>query len=180
LAQPPGKLAASLLLIVAFAALLAWFTMPMVFRDKTPVLSDFLEALHKQTRELTPDGRQPVALPALAAGESIVMAMGPGASTLGRDTDLSKQAFSDIGRDLAVDGPDLTFLYLVNKGEIRARLQVSRCNLALTGGHAVVLTPGSRRTATIECVPASSQPRECRDDIMGLWNERCAARLGLD
>ena len=180
MAQPPGKLSASLLLIVAFAALLAWFTMPMVFRDKTPVLSDFLEVLHQRARELTPDGRQSVPLPALAAGDSIVLAMGPAVSSLGSDIDLSKQAFSAISRELAVDGPDLTFLYLVNKGEVRARIQVSRCNLALSGSSAVVLTPGSRRTATIDCVPASSQPRECRDDVMGLWNERCAARLVLD
>jgi hypothetical protein len=180
LAQPPGKLAASLLLIVAFAGLLAWFTAPMLFRDRTPVLSDFLEQLHQQARELTPDGRQPVSLPALAAGQSIVMAMGPDTSTLSSDADLSKQAFSAISRDLSADGPDLTFLYLINKGEVRARIQVSRCNLALTGESAVVLMPTSRRNGTIECVPADAQPRDCRDDIMGLWNERCAARLVLD
>jgi hypothetical protein len=55
---------------------------------------------------------------------------------------------------------------------------VSRCNLAIAGGEALVLTP-AHRTAVLECGPVSAwAPGECRD-FNGLWNERCAPRLVL-
>ena len=175
----PSKLATSLLLAVGFGALLAWFVVPMVFRDKTPILSDFLDVLHQRSRELEPDARLPVPLPPLHAGEQVIVAMGPRLTTLARDVDLSSRARSAIDRDLSAEGPDLTFVYLVDKGELRGRLQVSRCNLTIAGTDALVVTSSSSRLAFIECGPlaVSTHPEQCRTDFVGLWNERCAARL---
>ena len=172
----PSKLSTSLLLAAGFGVLLAWFMVPMVFREKTPVLSDFLDGLHQRSRELEPNGRLPVTLPRLNAGESIVFAMGPSVTTLRPDIDLSKSAVSTVRGDLAADGANLTFVYLVVKGEIRSRIPVSRCNLSIAGREALVLTP-AQRTAVLECGPVSAwAPGECRD-FAGLWNERCAPRL---
>jgi hypothetical protein len=166
-------------LAIGFGALLAWIALPAVFRaDESPVLSDFLEGLHQQSRELDPGGRLPVALPPLRAGEAIVLAMGPAATRLPPDIDLSKSALSTVSDDLAADGADLTFVYLVVKGDVRSRIPVSRCNLSIAGGGALVLTTANR-TAVLECGPVSAwAPGECRD-FNGLWNERCAPRLVL-
>ena len=172
----PGKLATFVLLMVGFGALLAWVAAPMVFRDKPPALAVFLDDLHQRSRELEPDGRLPVTLPRLRAGESIMLAMGPSATKLRPDIDLSKDAFASVRDDLAVDGADLTFVYWVSKGDITSRIPVSRCNLASVGNAPLVLTSATR-TAVLECGPVSAwAPGECRD-FNGLWNERCAPRL---
>jgi len=176
LAQAPGKLAALLLLVAAFGGLAAWFVLPMVTRDKPSILTDFLEILQQSAKRLEPEGRVPVPLPPLLAGELIVLAMGPSVTTLGNDIDLSPRARSTIDRDLSADGPPITFSYFVYKGEVRRREPVSRCNLAIPGNRAVVITPASNRTAYFECSPIGIRPGECRD-FHGLWNERCAARL---
>jgi hypothetical protein len=174
----PSKLATLLLLAIGFGALLAWVAAPVVFRDKSPVLADFLDRLQQRSRELEPDGRLPVPLPTLRAGESMVLAMGPSATRLRPDIDLSKSALGTVRDDLAVDGAELTFLYLVVKGEVRSRERVSRCNLSIAGSEALVIT-AANRTATLECGPVSAwAPGECRD-FAGLWNERCAPRLVL-
>ena len=174
----PGKLATLLLLVVGFGALLAWVAAPLVFRDNPPALAGFLDELQQRSRELEPDGRLTVTLPRLRAGESIVLAMGPSATKLRPDVDLSKNAFATLHDDLAVDGADLTFVYWVSNGEITSRIPVSRCNLAIVGSAALVLT-SANRTAVLECGPVSAwAPGECRD-FNGLWNERCAPRLVL-
>ena len=176
MAQAPGKLAALLLLAVAFGGLAAWFVVPMVMRDKPSILTDFLDILQQSARRLEPEGRVPVALPPLRAGELVVLAMGPNLTTLGKDIDLSSRARAAIARDLAANGPPLTFLYLIEKGEVRRREPVSRCNLTFAGTNAFVLASPSIRIATFECGPIGTKPGECRD-FHGLWNERCAARL---
>jgi hypothetical protein len=174
----PSKLPTLLLLAIGFGALLAWVAAPVVFRDKNPVLTDFLDGLQQRSRELEPDGRLPVPLPTLRAGESIVLAMGPSATRLRPDIDLSKNALSTVRDDLAADGAELIFLYLVVNGEVRSRERVSRCNLSIAGSEALVITPANR-TATLECGSVSAwAPGECRD-FAGLWNERCAPRLML-
>jgi len=178
LAGLPSKPATFLLLAIGFAALLAWFVVPLLIREKTPVLSDFLDGLHQRSRELEPAGRRPVTLPRLHAGESIVFTMGPSATTLRPDLDLSKSALSTMRADLSADGADLTFIYLVVKGEVRSRIPVSRCNLSIAGREPLVIT-SAQRTAVLECGPVSAwSPGECRD-FAGLWNERCAPRLVL-
>jgi len=179
LGQGPGKLAALLLLTVAFGGLAAWFVLPMVMRDKPSVLADFLDVLQQNARRLEPEARIPVPLPPLVAGESIVLAMGPGVTTLDKDIDLSPRARSAIDRDLSAHGPAITFFYLVHKGEVRRREAVSRCNLAIPGKAAVVITPATSRIAYFDCGPVGTKPGECRD-FHGLWNERCAARLVLE
>lgn len=174
----PSKLVTLLLLAVGFGALLAWIAAPLVFRDKSPVLADFLDALHERSRELEPDGRLPAPLPTLRAGESIVLAMGPSITRLRPDIDLSKSALATVHDDLATDGEPLTFVYLVVKGEVKSRERVSRCNLAIAGHEALVIT-AVNRAAVLECGPVSAwAPGECRD-FAGLWNERCAPRLVL-
>src|SRR3954453_14579720 len=104
--------------MVGFGALLAWPPAPLVFREKPSALAGFLDELHQRSRELAPDGRLPLALPRLRAGESNVLAMGPSATTLRPDIDLSQAAMATVRGDLATDGADLTFVYLVSKGEI--------------------------------------------------------------
>ena len=174
----PSKLATLLLLAVGFAGLLAWIAMPTVFPDKTPILSDLLGILHDRSKHLAPDGKLPVGLPPLDAGEQVIVAMGPRVTTLGKDLDLSARARATIAGDLSADGPELTFLYLIGKGEVRARIPVSSCNLTIAGREPFVLTSSSDRIAFIECGPVAdpTNPGECRD-FHGLWNERCAARL---
>lgn len=178
MAGAPSKLVAVLLLAIGFGGLLAWFVVPLLSRDKLPILTDFLDGLHESARRLEPEGRVSVTLPPLRAGEQIVLAMGPNATTLGRDLDLSARAHSAIGSDLAIDGPPITFFYLVSRGEVRHRIPVSRCNLGIIGGDVLVITPTSHRSASLECGRISTRPGECRE-IMGLWNERCAAQLVL-
>ena len=176
MARLPGKLATALLLAIALAGSLVWIAAPVIFPEKTPVLTDFLDILHERSKQLAPDARLPVPIPPLRAGETVIVAMGPRVTVLGKDLDLSKGARSVIERTLSTDGPELTFLYLVDKGEVRGRAPVSRCNLTLAGREPFVVTPSSTRIAFIECGPIGTSPGECRD-IVGLWNERCAARL---
>jgi hypothetical protein len=174
----PGKLAAVLLLAIGFGGLLAWFVMPMLSRDQPSTLSRFLDTLHESARRLEPDGRVAVPLPTLRAGEQIVLAMGANATALAKDVDVSQRARAAIESDLAIDGPPITFFYLVFKGEVRERIPVSRCNLEIADGDARVVTPASKQAASLECAPVGVEPGECRD-IIGLWNERCASRLVL-
>ena len=176
MAQAPGKLATLLLLVVAFGGLAAWLVVPFVMRDKPSILTDFLDILQQSARRLEPEGRVPVALPPLKAGELVVLAMGPNVTTLGKDIDLSTKARTTIARDLAAHRPPLTFLYLIEKGEVRRQEAVSRCNLTLAGSEAFVIAPTSSRIAYFECGPIGTKPGECRD-FHGLWNERCTARL---
>jgi hypothetical protein len=175
----PGKLATLLLLIVGIVglgALLAWVASPTMFRDKPSALAGFLDELHQRSRELEPDGKVPVRLPRLRPGESILLAMGPSATKLRPDIDLSKEALAAVRADLAATGADLTFVYWVSKGDVTSRERVSRCNLSIVGSDPLVLT-AARRTALLECGPVSAwAPGECRD-FNGLWNERCAPRL---
>jgi hypothetical protein len=174
----PGRLATFLLLVLGFGALLAWIVAPMVLRDQTGVLSGFLDGLQQRSRDLAPDSRVAVALPRLHAGETIMLAMGPSATTLRPDLGLSKRAFSTVRDDLAADGAELTFVYLVVNGEVTGRERISRCNLSIAGREALVLSAATR-TAFLECGPASAwAPGECRD-FAGLWNERCRPRLVL-
>lgn len=174
----PGKFVTLLLLVAGFGGLFAWIAAPMMFRDRTPVLSDFLGILHDRSKELDPDVRLAVPVPPLYAGEQIILAMGPRLTVLGKDVDLSSRARTTIERDLAADRPGLTFVYLVSKGEVRGRIEVSRCNLTLAGREPFIVTPASKPIAHIECLPVSGpeRPEQCHN-IIGLWNERCAARL---
>jgi hypothetical protein len=158
----------------------AWIAAPKLFPDQPSILTDFLGILYEQSRQLEPGGRRPVPLPPLDAGESLIVAMGPYVTQLGKDIDLSERARETIVRhDIGAEGAALTFLYLVNKGEIRHRERVSRCNLTIAGYDALVITSSSDRIAYIECGPVvvPSRPDECRNMMVGLWNERCAARL---
>jgi hypothetical protein len=178
LGRLPGKFVTILLLVAGFGGLFAWLATPLIFRDKTPILSDFLFLLEERSKDLDPGVRLPVPVPPLNDGEQVVLAMGPGATTLGKDVDLSSRARTAIERDLSADRPDLTFVYLVSKGEIRGRIEVSRCNLMIAGTAPFIVTKASRPSAAIECVPVTGpeRPEQCRN-IIGLWNERCAARL---
>lgn len=175
--QRPSKLAAASLLVVGFGGLLAWFTAPALFPDRKPVLTDFVTALNERARDLEPAGRLPSPLPQLAAGQAIVVVATPSATALRAEAGLSKRALATIARDLQADGPDLTVLYLVSDGEVRARERISRCNLTLAVGDSAIITQ-AKRTAYLDCGPLASEPGECRD-IVGLWNERCTARLVL-
>jgi hypothetical protein len=173
MARSPGKPATLLFLLIGFGGLLGWIGAPMIWPDKTPVLSDFLGALRERSRELDPGGKRSVPLPALRGGEQVILAMGPYITTLGKDVAVSQSARSTINDDTGAEGAALTFVYLISRGEVRGRERVSRCNLTIAGNDALVIAPLPMRAAFIECGPVMipSRPGECRD-FVGLWNER--------
>ena len=177
-----SKLSTLLLLLLGCScALLAWKAAFRGFRDRENVLTDFLTVVSKQSKELVPQGKQPVPLPSLPDGQRMVLAMGPYITIIGDNIHLSKRIRAAIQDDVSAEGPALTFVYLVNKDEVLTHERVSRCNFTIPGNDPVVIGSAPKQTASIECGPVTipSRPGECRE-VGALWNSQCVARLVFD
>jgi len=173
-------IAIALLPFVAVAGLFALVVVKdALLPGPTPILTEFVERLHDRSRELMSSTPLSIYLPALAEDEMVVVAMNLYATWL-NDSRLSTRAHEIINDDAIDEGAGKTFLYHVNKGEIRGRLSVSQCNLAIKPGVPLIITPSNKAIA-LECGPVviPSRPDECRR-VAGLWNAACTARLVVE